>query len=179
MQGKEKWARVRDTNGAQGDRNPAALSKQKQEGVMKMRFFPVAAAIVLTVLSTSGVAQAQDLLVVNVPFDFIAGKATLPAGAYSVQPLSRGPVVLLKKIGQPAAGAVAMTIPAQPKLEQSKSVLVFRRYGEDYFLTQIWNAQDKSCRALTFKPSRARERELAKSDRPEQITLVAYSAPAK
>lgn len=146
---------------------------------MKIRLFAVAAALVLTVLSLGGVAQAQELLVVNVPFDFIVGGATLPAGEYTVQPLFHGPAVLLKKVGAPAAGAVALTNPAQPKLEQSKSVLVFEHYGEDYFLSQIWNAADGVCRSLMFKPSRARGRELAKSDRRDQITLVAYSAPAK
>ena len=146
---------------------------------MKMRLFAVAAVLAPTVLASGGVAQAQQQLVVNVPFDFVAGGATLPAGAYSVRPLSHGPVVLVRKIGAPAASAVAMTSPGQPKVGESRSVLVFQRYGRDYFLSQIWSAEDQICMALIFKPSRAREPELAKIDMPDQITLVAYSAPAK
>jgi len=146
---------------------------------MKTRVFAVAAALVLAVLSLGSVAHAQDRLVANVPFDFVAGGATLPAGQYSIEQLSRGPVVMVKEIAGHAAAAVAMTRPAQPKKEQAKSVLVFKRYGEDYFLSEIWNAQEQNCLALTSSPSRGKEQQLAKNGTPEQITLVAYAAPAK
>lgn len=146
---------------------------------MKTRVFAVAAALVLAVLSLGSVAHAQNLLVVNVPFDFAAGGATLPAGQYYVEQLSRGPVVMIKEISGHAAAAMAMTKPAQPKTEQAKSVLVFNRYGEDYFLSEIWNAQEQNCLALTSARSRGKEQQLAKNGTPEQITLVAYTAPAK
>jgi hypothetical protein len=146
---------------------------------MKTRVFAVAAALVLAVLSLGSVAHAQNALVVNVPFDFAAGAATLPAGQYYVEQLSRGSVVMIKGISGQAAAAVAMTRPAEPKREQAKSVLVFKRYGEDYFLAEIWNAQEQNCLALTSARSRGKEQQLAKSGTPEQITLVAYAAPAK
>lgn len=146
---------------------------------MKTRLFAVAAVLALAVLASGGAAQAQQQLQVNVPFDFVAGAATLPAGEYSVGRLSHLPVVLVRKIGAPAASAMAITNPGQPKVGESRSLLVFQRYGRDYFLSQIWSAEDQVCMALIFKPSRAREPELAKSNMPDQITLVAYRAPAK
>ncbi len=52
---------------------------------MKTRALVMAGMMALTAMASTRVAQAQELLVVNIPFDFVAGKTTLPAGEYSVR----------------------------------------------------------------------------------------------
>jgi len=98
---------------------------------------------------------------VNIPFEFVAGKLTLPAGEYRVEKLEKNSVVVLTHCTQPGASAVVMTIAAQANEPQSDSKLVFNRYGNLYFLSQYWMAGS------------SRGRLLLKSAREEEISRIA------
>jgi hypothetical protein len=52
---------------------------------MKTRALVMAGVMALTIFATTRVAQAQQSMAVNVPFDFVAGNKTLPAGEYTVK----------------------------------------------------------------------------------------------
>jgi hypothetical protein len=57
---------------------------------------------------------------------------------------------------------------------QAESKLVFNRYGDHYFLSQIWEAGDNAGRELMkSREERQLERELAKtSNGPEKVAIV-------
>jgi hypothetical protein len=106
---------------------------------------------------------------VEIPFDFVAEKATLPAGEYSVsrnQP-AQGMVRLVNSKGQ---GAMCLAGGIQANRPSNTTKLVFNRYGSHYFLSQVW-AQGND-RGHLLKPSKA-EREIARTFKPGTEILTA------
>jgi hypothetical protein len=83
-------------------------------------------------------AQTTTRLSANIPFEFMVGSTTLPAGEYTVssQFLS-GALGIRSADGR--EGALVLANPMEsPNSDQAK--LVFNRYGNQYFLSQIWTA---------------------------------------
>jgi hypothetical protein len=145
---------------------------------MKTRAILMAAAMSLTVLASAHLAQAQENLVVTIPFDFAAGSANLPAGDYSVKASEANHSVMLINRDNPAASMVILTNAAESVQPQTQSKLVFNRYGDRYFLSQIWTEGNTTGRQLSKSK---REKEIAAEARldsrdsmhPTQVILVA------
>lgn len=135
-------------------------------GIMALAFVSAVAAS----------AQNQRSLVVNVPFDFSVKGKTLPAGEYIV---SRGSdaessaMIIERKDGK--ASAVVLTMLVDSREMQKESRLVFNRYGDRYFLSQVWTASSPEGRKL-FRTGleRSLEVELARNNaRPETVAITA------
>jgi hypothetical protein len=120
----------------------------------------------LLYLLTLASAHAQSAKTINVtiPFDFnVAGKM-LPSGEYIVRPAARHTDEgwqILRKDGRVAAFVLTMSIRSGAVNENSK--LVFNRYDDQYFLSQVWMSGNSDGRGL-FKSGRERSlvRESAK-----------------
>jgi hypothetical protein len=144
---------------------------------MKKRILVMTSLLVLSILAASQVARAQENMVVNVPFAFVAGQVTLPAGEYRVDLSSSSLALLLTQIGNPSASAIAVTMRTQASQPQADSKLVFHRYGDRYFLSQCWRAGSSSGRELR-KSAREKEIALVASMRtPEQVLVTARLNP--
>src|SRR5207253_8811974 len=84
-------------------------------------------------------AQNPRNLVVNIPFEFNVKGATLPAGEYIISRTStvdQMSLTMQRKDGN--GNAIVLTKSIQANERQSESRLVFSRYGEHYFLSQVW-----------------------------------------
>ena len=96
------------------------------------------AVLTLTCLLGVGVsARAQDTegVRVNVPFEFVAGGATLPAGTYTVGRVSLEPYSSIAISGY-GHGALVLPIAIDgPRAEQPK--LSFEHVGDKYFLSKV------------------------------------------
>ena len=146
---------------------------------MKKRILAVASLLVVGSFAATQVARAQEPMTVNIPFAFTAGDASLPAGKYRVEKLDGNGAVLLIRCSEPTASAMVVTIGKQAKEQQERSKLVFHRYNDHYFLSQVWTAGSIRGRQLLKSP---REKEVARSARLEkdgEITLVARLSPAR
>lgn len=140
---------------------------------MKKQSILMAGFLVLSSMAATQVARAQEPLVVYIPFAFVAGSATLPAGEYRIQKWDGTSPVLLIQCSDPSESAMVLTNAAEAKELQSESKLVFNRYHNRYFLSQVWMAGSVRGRQLFKSP---REKEMAQVARIEtkgQITLVA------
>lgn len=121
-------------------------------------------------------AQNQRSLVVNVPFDFNVKGKTLPAGEYLVKHGSSADssgLIIKRRDGR--GNAIVLTMTLESRESQTASRLVFRRYGEQYFLSQVWTSGESVGKEL-FKTKRERslDIELAKTnDRPEVVAIAA------
>ena len=145
---------------------------------MKKRAFVTATLFVLSLVIAAQVAKADEPMLVNIPFAFVAGNATLPAGEYRIQKLDASSAVVLINCSDASASAMVLSNAAQAKEAQTQSKLVFKRYANRYFLSQVWTAG--SIRGRELPKSRA-EKEIAQSVRLEttgEVTLVARLAPA-
>ena len=106
-------------------------------------------------------------MTVSVPFGFIAGDKSLPAGDYSVQVNPERGSVVLHQEGQ--SPLILLTNQRESTNTPPRGKLVFKRYGANFFLSEVWNQDNATGQALT--PSAA-EKEMAHKKQPEQILMV-------
>lgn len=92
--------------------------------------------LLLTLAVATVQAQTGMRVVVHVPFDFIVGESRLAAGNYTVSEVNQHALYV-----RSADGETALLIQA-PRTAigdgQAKERLVFRRYGDQYFLAQAY-----------------------------------------
>jgi hypothetical protein len=135
---------------------------------MKSKLFRIGA---LTALTCSGLFA--ETLLANIPFDFVMGKTAMPAGAYTVTCSNR---LLTVRDDRGKHAAMILTLPAgfAPNSREwpSTGLLLFQRYGDEYFLSKVWTRSSKEGLAL---PSTVRQREFAKGLRPVDTTSIALS----
>ena len=146
---------------------------------MKKQSFLMAGVLVLSSMAATQVARAQETMVVDIPFAFTAGNATLPAGEYRVQKMDRNSAVLLVHCWDAKASALVITNAAQAKETQTESKLVFNRYGNRYFLSQVWTAGSIRGRQLPVSPREKEMPQLARNETKTEIALVARLSPAR
>ena len=115
-------------------------------------------------------AYAQTLnLKADVPFNFIISGATLPAGEYTIQGLGAGSAIAVRG-PNPKANIVVLSQRCASIDATKQSKLVFHRYGDRYFLTQLWVAGSDSGRQLPKSP---REMEVARDYTVQDVVLYA------
>ena len=117
--------------------------------------------LLLVVTAISVHAQSERSKVTNIPFNFVVGQKTLPAGEYTVEPNRRDSQnVWLVQSRDGHVSALFTTMSVRTSEAQDKAKLVFHKYGDQYFLSQIWTPGANSGREL---PMPRLERELAKN----------------
>ena len=130
---------------------------------MKHRTLSTLTMLSLLLILTAGTVSAQSdgIGVINIPFNFIIGQKVLPAGEYTIRPnRSDSKTVWQVQGNDTQAGAFFLTIPVSARETQEKTRLVFHKYGDQYFLSQVWIAGDNSGRELSMP---RKEVELAKN----------------
>ena len=91
-------------------------------------------------LGTTGL-YAQSGVVANVPFNFTAASAKMPAGEYTLTPLNRTSGVIQM---QNVATGESVLLNAPGALATHKGSgeetgkLIFHRYGDRYFFAEVW-----------------------------------------
>jgi hypothetical protein len=105
--------------------------------------------------------QAQPALRAQVPFDFVVGEKTLRAGEYRVsQTGSTGEAVVINSDKGDRILCLSNNADRFGDRELAAK-LVFHRYNNTYFLSQVWMAGDSTGRELPkTKQERGIEREL-------------------
>jgi hypothetical protein len=92
-----------------------------------------------SVLGATAKAQVLDQIVVNVPFEFVAGGKTLPAGTYRANRVSatgdRVKGLVLSSFDN-RAGVIVLPIEVEDE-RGDKAQLTFERVGDQHFLSKI------------------------------------------
>ena len=141
---------------------------------MKARILLMTGVVALTMLALTQVAQAQQAMVADIPFSFVAAGTTLPAGEYRLSQQTPIPsVLLLRDQDDPHNAAFIQTYRAQASEAPSKSKLVFHRYGNRYFLSQVWTQGDIRGRQLMKSAAEKETAKLAKLEIKGQVTVEA------
>ena len=125
---------------------------------------------VAAVLATGATVYAQDSsnCVAHVPFAYHAGNTTLAAGTYSVTTIGAQNAVLQIR-NQESRESIALMAPHNMQATDGASKLVFRRYGDQYFLAQIWTAAG----GRVLKTSKFEKEMRASVQNPAETSLVA------
>lgn len=119
--------------------------------------------LALSLVTLTAQAQSADQLKANIPFSFIIGNQTLPAGQYSVRYVNQNSgksALLFKSVDGQTSRIVNMNT-AQASRAEMKASLVFNQYGDSYFLSEVWTGSDQY--GLSLPKSRA-ERQMKNGD---------------
>jgi hypothetical protein len=126
---------------------------------------------VLSLVLAAGSAFAQsDEVRATVPFDFIANQATVPAGTYSITRLDMTSNIVVIHGLNKKANLMVGTMNQGSRKPCDKTKLVFHRYGDRYFLSQIWVEGSSHLREL---PKGRLESEMARNSSSQDVVLYA------
>jgi hypothetical protein len=138
-----------------------------------------AGCLCLAVSLPSAFAQPSQMLTVDLPFAFQVNNKQFPAGKYQVNAEAGQSVVLLRSVDC-RQSILSLSAPIQRKKTSEAPSLVFKRYDDRYFLSQIWLPGTNSGRTL---PASRAERELAQrwamSGPASATEVVASLGPSK
>jgi hypothetical protein len=120
-------------------------------------------AIVL--VTTVGSAQAQSLayrISANIPFDFSIGDKKLTSGKYSIGRARQNSDDTILSIldGDGRSKAIPSSHAVETLRSKDKATLVFHRYGDQYFLYQVWQAGETTGREFIISRN---ERDIRRS----------------
>jgi hypothetical protein len=101
----------------------------------------VALVFALTIYPTEANAQIVGDIEVNIPFQFHAGNARLPAGKYRIHVLDDSSQAVMEIISADGStSALFQVLEAQTHNTPGKNELIFNKYGNRYFLTTLFDA---------------------------------------
>ncbi len=149
---------------------------------MKKQILSVVATLSLIVpMAIIGFAGLTYRVSAEIPFDFVVGNKQLKAGKYYVGRLSTinttGTLIIRS---DDAKDAVNFNVNGVTDKSDQEPRLVFRRYGNQYFLAQIFDGESNQGFGLMKSKT---EREVAKKNdtitlnngKPELVTIVAQA----
>ena len=127
----------------------------------------------LSVLLMAAAAEAQQTkMQAEIPFDFVVGDRSYPAGEYSLKSVTGDGTVIQFTNDLGVRNVPSNSCRNATPATQSK--LVFRKMGDEYFLYQIWTAGNLSGREF---PKSNTEIRLAQRHEKSQLVIVAANIP--
>jgi hypothetical protein len=113
--------------------------------ISKLRSSLLLCALATGALVSTSHAVAQGTTVqVQVPFAFENGSQHLPAGKYTIE-LQSQHLMLLRGTAANSAG-FATTIPDERLSPAQKGKVIFHKYGDRYFISEVWVAGEATGR---------------------------------
>ncbi len=132
-----------------------------------------AVSSLLLVLAAPLPAQTMRLTA-NIPFEFVTGTQTLPAGDYVVDTTGTdGLVRVWNEKTNDACVVLSIPISAQSIKPNPEVTLTFHRYGNQYFLSRIWDGYDAIGRKIPMSKAERSLSESAMSRPPETLVILA------
>jgi hypothetical protein len=130
-----------------------------------LKGFTMLMLIVVLALATAVVsanAQPANKVVADIPFEFSVGYKALPAGEYAVKTVTTAGNGLIIQSADGNTSALRLSQETERMKDKTHARLVFHRYGERYFLAEVWNGVDRTGRQLLkSQEESAIEREFA------------------
>jgi hypothetical protein len=159
----------------------------KMKVIKRLTILSLVSMFTLCAAVASANAQLSNPVRVKIPFDFNVGDQKLPAGEYTFGRLSAssdGRVMSVR--GVDASAHVFQPIfQASVLTPKDESTLVFHKYGDQYFLEQIWTGgEQEGAQVPEARSERTIQRQLAQTHRsnmsgkmirPETVDIVAGS----
>ncbi len=126
--------------------------------------------VMLAVVPASGAGTGSLKIQVDIPFDFMVEDKTFPGGTYTfTQPTITRRLLLIRSLDGHES-VLVITQSVQENLTRSdETKLVFTRYGDQYFLAQVWTVGEVS--GLKLRKS-STESEVAKNFSRQMLALA-------
>jgi hypothetical protein len=98
--------------------------------------------LVIAFSTVPGHAQDGDKIKATIPFNFVVGNKELKAGDYVIESsLAKRALLFRSKDGD--VQQIAFTVPIETNKTGNHERLLFHRYGDQYFLSQVWLSGDE------------------------------------
>ena len=118
------------------------MLKTKRKQLMMLG---VALIVALAMSPTKAHAQIMGTVVVNVPFDFQVGNNKLPAGKYVIHtPDDSDSTVMQIRSADGSTSAFFQVQSVDAKSVPAKDELIFKKYGNRYFLANVFEEGNRS-----------------------------------
>ena len=136
---------------------------------MKSNMFKALTILAAALAIAVPMIQAQSRLDARVPFAFIAGEKSMPAGSYEISTSGAAPVLCSLETNQ--SRFLMNSIHLQDWNAKS-SKLVFHKYGDQYFLSEIWDGQS-SIGVKLAESRREKETKMAADHSSRETVVIA------
>ncbi len=134
---------------------------------MKRNLIGSLSLVVMSLLLNSNGAYAQSVAKANVPFAFNVGSSQLPPGSYIIKVEYSSGLVMIRNS---ATSAAVLSLGQQESPEGKSRKLVFRRFGNRYFLIQICGEQGRT--GVMFRAPKAQTKpEIASEPSPSRSAV--------
>ncbi len=131
----------------------------------------------LVMLAVVPLYAISSKITANIPFDFMVGNKTLPAGSYRVGRSTTMGMMLVIQSADHRGSAFFLAHFVSAKSGQDKSAkLIFNKYGDQYFLSQVWSGEETDDGRRLMKSRREREvakENLAKNASEPEVVFIA------
>jgi hypothetical protein len=126
--------------------------------------------LALALIVSVPMTQAQVRARASVPFDFSLDQQSMPAGTYEISSVG-AKVLAVRNLDTREARLVieSMHVQVSQASDTPHAKLIFRKYGDQYFLAQIWDGQNHT--GIGFPESKL-EKELLASGNGSQPEVV-------
>ncbi len=116
----------------------------KRKVIKRLTMLSLVSMFSLCAAVASANAQLSIPIRAKIPFDFTVGDKKLPAGEYTFSRLSflNTTTMLISSVDS-STHLVQSTFGAQVLTPKNESTLVFHKYGDQYFLEQIWTGGEQ------------------------------------
>ena len=147
---------------------------------MRKRVFSAALLCGLLAALTAATAYAQmpgTTLRARIPFDFSIRGKTLPAGDYEIRRVNDEPdLLMISSVNNSHERVIFDTEPVEARKISGKGEVEFHRFGDSYFLSEIFAGGERTGRELrASRQERDLRREMASNKtEPETVALAAY-----
>jgi hypothetical protein len=150
---------------------------------MKKKVFGVflGSSFLMLILASGTYAQLPGAPIrATIPFDFTVADTVLPAGEYKIRRIisDRRTTLEIHNIHATHAFTLFHTIPVRADETPTRAELVFHRYGNRYFLSQVWTpALEVGQQLPPSQQERVVGREMVSNhsrSRPRTVTVAVY-----
>jgi len=122
-----------------------AETNKRKTSVQQLLSFLVLSVFALTIFAGKAHAQIVGDLDVDIPFQFHAGNARLPAGKYRIHVLDGSDLTVMEITSADGSTSALFEIQdAEANATPAKSELIFNKYGNRYFLAKLFDEGNPS-----------------------------------
>jgi hypothetical protein len=129
-------------------------------------------SVVVAVVLGAGWLSAQQgigtRIVADVPFGFVAGGTSLPTGEYVVGEVNNAVLMVIGK--DSTKKALVFTVGRAQTKGEAEAKLVFRRYGDTYFLAEVWRGDTNG--SLIPRTKQEKDVALIAASKGERVTVA-------
>jgi len=121
-------------------------------------------------LATTLAAPFTVKIRADIPFDFMVGKRRMPKGEYLIESVGDSGTLTIRHAKK--GKAVTFNTIRHKPTDSPKSKLVFNRYGDQYFLSRIWDGSSETILKLNKSKTEKRiAKQANKEEKPDEVPV--------